>query len=340
MALSVTRNTILALAVAAAPAFSQRGPAQMTGQVIAGGAGRANVAVQLVDQTSTILDVVFTDASGRFLFRRVPSENPGGVFLTVEEDGFLPVRERLNLRQLTGLHTIYLAPQPDPGASAPDGGLLVDVRTLGANIPDDARDAYARAVDDVERGRAAEAVERLERLVESVPEYHDAWITLGVQYLNGGRFDEAEAAFEAAREADPGSALAPLNLGILRYQAAENLQGQENPDAALGAFEESRALLEDAARLDPASTRAVSYLGMALYRVGAYDAAESRLVQAMGMPAPGRNVRLMLINVHVRQNRLQAALDQAVAFLEENPDAPERPAIEDVQRQIRAALGQ
>ena len=337
------RQTACALMVMALAPFAvvaQRGPGRMTGQVIAAGAGRANVAVQLVDQTSTIVDIAFTDASGRFLLTRVPSENPGGLFLTVEEDGFLPVRERLNLRQLTGLHTIYLVPQPDSDAAAPHGGLLVDVSALAARIPDDARQAYARAVDDVERGRTDDAVERLERLVESVPEYHDAWITLGVQYLDGGRFDDAEGAFEAARQANPGGALAPLNLGILRYQRAENLQDEGSVDAALAAFDASRALLEDAVRLDPASTRAVSYLGMALYRIGAYDAAESRLVQALGMPSPGTNVRLMLINVHVRQNRLPDALDQAAAFLEENPDAPERGAIEDVQRQIRAALGQ
>ena len=47
----------------------------------------------------------------------------------------------------------------------------------------------------------------------------------------------------------------------------------------------------------------------------------------------------MLINVYARQNRLDAALEQAVAFIDENPDARERTAIEQVREQIETALG-
>ena len=47
----------------------------------------------------------------------------------------------------------------------------------------------------------------------------------------------------------------------------------------------------------------------------------------------------MLLNVYARQTRYEAALEQAVAFLEENPDSPQHPAIERVKSQLETALG-
>ena len=78
---------------------------------------------------------------------------------------------------------------------------------------------------------------------------------------------------------------------------------------------------------------------MTLYHLAAYPAAETALLDAFGLDGAPGNVRLMPINVYVRQNRLNAALEQAVAFIDENPDAPERNSIEQVREQIETALG-
>ena len=333
------RTTVI-LAALVAPAEAQRGTSPLSGQVVVAGSGRPNVAVQLVDQTSTIIDVVFTDSSGRFILR-APLDNPGGLYLTIEEDGFQPVRERLNMRQVAGLHTIYLEPASDAviEPARADGSNLVDLRQLTVRIPDEAREEYSRAVEDVERGRTDDAVERLERAVELAPDFYDAWIKLGVQHLGLGQFDDAEVALNAARETNPNGALAPLNLAILRYQRAEGLRNDGKEAEARLEIEEGRVFLEDAILLNPVSAAARSYLGMTLYRLGAYADAEAELLEALDLGGASDNVRLMLINVYTRQNRLEEALDQATAFLEENPDAPERPAIEQVQQQIETALG-
>jgi tetratricopeptide (TPR) repeat protein len=333
------RTTII-LAALVAPAEAQRGTSPLSGQVLFAGSGRPNVAVQIVDQTSTIIDVVFTDSSGRFILR-APLDNPGGVYLTIEEDGFQPVRERLNMRQVAGLHTIYLEPASDTviEPAGGDGSNLVDLQQLTARIPDEAREEYSRAVEDVDLGRTDDALERLERVVKMAPEFYDAWIKLGVQHMDRGRFESAEAALNAARETNPNGALAPLNLAILRYQQAEGLRNDGKEAEALLALAEGRVFLEDAILLNPVSAPAVSYLGMTLYRLGAYDESERALLEALGMEGVSKEVRLMLINVYTRQNRFEAALEQAAAFLQENPDAPERPAIEQVQQQIETALG-
>jgi uncharacterized protein involved in exopolysaccharide biosynthesis len=64
------------------------------------------------------------------------------------------------------------------------------------------------------------------------------------------------------------------------------------------------------------------------------------LRSAIALDAAYVDAQLMLINVFARQRRYDAALEQAVAFLEDHPDAPEREAIERVRSQIEAALGQ
>ena len=338
------RNSLLmtvVLAMLAAPADAQPRTSLLSGQVLAAGGGRADVAVQLVDQTATIVDVVFTDSSGRFILR-APLDNPGGLYLTIEEEGFQPVRERLNLRQISGLHTVYLEPASDaaiePLAGA-DGSNLVDLRQLAVRLPEEAEEEYARAVEDIERGRTDEAVERLERVVEMAPEFYDAWIKLGVQHMDQNRFEAAEAAFERAWEANPSGALALLNLGIVRYQRAQELRDEGKEAEASLNLEQGREFLGDAIRLNPASAPAHAFLGMTLYHLGAYPAAEAALLEALGRDGAPANVRLMLINVYARQNRLDAALEQAVAFIDENPDAPERTAIEQVREQIETALG-
>ncbi len=335
------RKTIVFIAVMAL--WTPQAVAQNTfgGRVVAG-VESTGIVVTIERQGGQILMQTFTDSRGAFRFQDVSAadrSNDNYVYLVVEEEGFKPYRERLDATQIRGggVFTIYLEPEGAvPGAG---DGTAVDVRQLLAEIPEDALEEYERALEDADDGDHEDAAERLERAIEIAPDYYDAWIDLGGQYNALDRFDDAKRAYEQAVAVNPNGALAYVNLGALYYQEGQRHAATENGIEALGTFAEARASLETAIELDPASVPGHFYLGATYYRMMQIDEAESELQLAIDIAGQHAQSRLMLINVYARQQRYDDALEQANAFLDENPDAPEREAIERVQSQLEDALG-
>jgi Flp pilus assembly protein TadD len=174
--------------------------------------------------------------------------------------------------------------------------------------------------------------------VDLAPDFYDAWIKLGIAYMESGREPDAERAYRAAREVNPNGTLAPLNMGILRYSQGEREMSEGRTTEAAAIFAEAQEFLSEAVALNPVSAPAHFYRGASLYRLGSYPEAEVSLLRAVDLD-PFSQARLTLINVYVRLNRADAALAQAEAFLQTNPEAPEREAIERARDQLRGALG-
>lgn len=336
------RKTIVFIAVMALWAGQSVAQDTFGGRVVAG-VESSGIMVTLERQSGQILVQAFTDSRGAFRFQNVSAadqSNDTYVYLVVEEEGFRPYRERLDGRQVRGggMFTIYL--EPEGAAPGANDGTAVDVRQLLAEIPEDALEEYERALEDAEDGDHDDAADRLERAVEIAPDYYDAWIDLGGQYNALERFDDAKRAYEQAVAVNPTGALAHVNLGALYYQEGQRHAVAENAIEALGTFAEAQASLETAIELDPVSVAGHFYLGATYYRMTRVDEAESELQLAIDIAGQHAQSRLMLINVYARQQRYADALEQANAFIDENPDAPERETIERVQSQLEAALEQ
>ena len=295
------------------------------------------VVVQLEDLRGSPLASIFTDEKGLFRFTGLGrlSDN---LFLVIDHEGFRPVREEidLGLRQSANM-MIFLEPETD--SSAGDGDGVVDVRELLANIPNEAVEAYESALEASLDGDHEEAIELLEGALDVVPDYYEARVKLGGEHLELDRFREAEEAFRQAFELSPNRALAPLNLGVLHYKEGDLQATGGNLEAAVGSFQQAIGFLLEAIRLNPISGDALFYLGATFYKSGLFDEAEQRLRRALDIVDGHPQARLTLINLYARQARYEEALDQADAFLEENPDSPQRPAIERAKSQIEAALG-
>lgn len=321
--------------------------AQLQGRVIMGGAERSDVLVSLQRETGQIVHQAFTGARGTFVLEgvtvfNVTSSTP--FYLVINEEGYKPYRRRLqqlDLRSGGSIITIYL--EPLDGGVVTRGGddgddLTVDVRQLQAEIPIAAHREFEAALEARSDGDHVRATERLERAVELAPEYYDAWIDLGGGYDRLGRYDDAKSAYLEASEVNPAGALALVNLGVLYYQQGER-ERAEGDAAAFGTFSLAEEWLRDAVELNPVSADARFYLGATLYQLDRYTEAEEMLQSAIGIESGHAEARLTLINVYSRQNRYGAALEQAVAFLDDHPDAPEREAIERVRSQLETALG-
>ncbi len=307
------------------------------GTVVAGGAPLPDAFVQLENLNGEHVATVFTDADGSFRFERLASNN-NFVYVIVDEAGFEPYRERLELPYvLGGVVTIYL--EPEAGREGPSPA-VVDLSQLQADVPDEARDAYGEARRAADGGDSARAVELLERALERAPDFFEARIAVGGHYSRLGRYAEAEAAYRRAWETNPGSELAPLNLGVLYYEQAERAIAAGNASDAGALLDQAGPLLDEAINRNPVSADARFYMGAALYRVAAYDLAEVELLESLELDPREGQARLVLINVYQGMGRLDAALDQADRFIEENPDSPQRADIESVRSRIEAALRQ
>ena len=138
------------------------------------------------------------------------------------------------------------------------------------------------------RQRPAEAIEELTEAVKYTPEKAVAGRNLGYALAESGRFDEARAAYERAVQADPGSAVALLELDMLRQ--------------ALGVSPIERAAFLEAHRetvntSDPLSSRLIS-----LYvQLGRYPDALSALGAHLFHSWEGKfGVHLYWVECHIR----------------------------------------
>ena len=325
--------------------LASSGTAQGTfgGRVIAG-QERPGILVSLVREDGQILSQAFTNVRGAFRFEGVTPTgliNDSYVYLVVEEEGFKPHRQRINQVDIrgAGLLTVFLEPEDSPAglAGGGDGEFTVDLNQLQAEIPDEARQEYEDALEDIADGDRERAVERLERAVELAPLYYEAWVDLGAVYNQLGRYDDARTAFVEASEVNPAGALAPTNLGALLFQQGDR-EAEAGNEASAQTFSDARDWLERSIQLDPGSVDARYYLGAALYRLDLFPEAETMLRSAVAIDPQEGQARLLLINVYGRQNRLEDALAETTAFIDENPDAPQRAAIERLRTRIEDAL--
>jgi len=101
-------------------------------------------------------------------------------------------------------------------------------------------------------------------------------------------------------------------------------------------YKASLSLLADASKLDPTSIRLLYFKGSAQFKVGDLAGAEASLKSAISGPKPYQDARLMLVNVFMKQRRYSDALSQLNAYLQANPQSPQRPAIEQMEAKIRS----
>jgi tetratricopeptide (TPR) repeat protein len=230
---------------------------------------------------------------------------------------------------------------------------VVSIRKIPANIPDAAVKEYDQAIEDINKGDNGAGLIHLEKAVELAPDYFDAINKLGAEYLKAGQYEKAEAMLIRARTLDPKDPSSLTNLGTIYIKQGEKLaastpaeaedeedidEGESKPGEA--SFRKAVEVLEEALKLDPQSARSNFYLGTALYRVGEYQRAESLLLNALILDKQLQDARLTLLNIYMQQKQYDAALEQIAAFLEANPDSPQREQLEKFRAQIKNAMNQ
>ena len=311
---------------------------------------RRMVEVRLESSTSGLLDTAYTMGSEEFEFRAVPVNRSDRLFFVIDDPGFEVVREEITLGRDpfglgivadVGLVTLYLRSQPEHVDETRSG--TVDIRQLAAEISREARDLYGEALDLLDAGDRAAALAALERSVALAPDYFEALSVLGAEYLRLNRYGEAAITLNRALNINSNDPVVLTNLGSLHFQLgqlAEQRADDENAAVTIGdTYRQAVDYLRAATQMDPRSARIAYYLGSALYKTGDLDEAEETLWIALDLDPRMSEARLTLINVYVRQERPEAALEQIAAYLAANPDSADRENLEQARATLEQTVG-
>ena len=326
------------------PTFPTEGSIAIRGRIIADTHNSfPQIEVRLETDGGPPVGFAYTDSSGEFYFQRTGLRLDSNLYVTVKMDGYKPYRERVegifDTNNFQSSVTIFLE-REDVITVPKNGAAVVDLKQLRAKIPGKAVDEYEKALKESLKGNRGKAMEGIQRAIKMAPDFYEAQHSLGVQYFQMEKYDDAETALLRARDLSPKAPEVLMNLGSLYYRQGEGQSDAGHADEAASIFQKAVDVLEESIKRNPLSPAAHSYLGAALYKLASYERSESMLNRALEIDENQSDARLMLVNVYTRQARYDEALQSVNIFLTKNPKAPQRPALENIKAKIEKVLAE
>lgn len=245
-----------------------------------------------------------TLANGEFEFHDLKS----GVYtLTAEVDGYLPVRERIEVRSTSkdGL-MIYLHKTTEPlnDTLSP----MVSAHFLG--LPQKAQQAYQKGMQRLyDKKDLKGSLEFFERAVSEAPDCYEAYCEIGVINAHLKKFADAESAFRKSMD---------LSNAIF-VRADVGLAGVLSNN---GRYAEAEPIAQKAAELAPNMWEALLELARAEVGLGHWEAAEKNALAARKINSSAAPLHLLLANIHIHKTDYQSAIDDLEVFLRIDPDGP------------------
>ena len=199
--------------------------------------------------------------------------------------------------------------------------------TFAQNVPDDARAAYERAIESLDKRQDADhGIAELKKAVELFPTYYLALERLGGEYVKLKQYEEAVRVLNAAVEINPRGHPSMYALGVARYYL------KQIPEA-IELLRRSLSLAPDS----PNSAFSHMFLGMALLKDGKLAEAETHLKRAHEIgDKQVPDVHMYLAQMYSNSKRYKEAADELELFLKETPDARDAESIRNIIKQLRA----
>lgn len=300
------------------------------------------IEVRLEGSTSQMINSTYSDSIGNFEFRNL---QPGSYYIAVSGDGFQPARQLVEVFGTGGgvTNVSMFLDKADGGRPAPAKGVdaadpdIIDVSQLKENFPKKAVQNYDKAVEELKKGRDANATKLLEEAVQIAPKFFRAHIDLGLLYQKARRFEDAERMYKRSREISPKNAQPLINLGSLYIQEADAHQ-KEGREVVGKFLDQALDTLEAAVKMNPRSSIAYYYLGSANFKSSFLEEAEAAFRKAEQLDPNMSLARLMLANVYAMMNKLNDAVHYLDVYLQENPKAENRAAVEELRARLVKGL--
>jgi Flp pilus assembly protein TadD, contains TPR repeats len=318
------------LAILAVPICAQFIPGEATDAGLGGNnnivgtvytsGGRLNRRVTIRLTTMTRGDrVASTDDNGSFAFRGLTS---GTYTIIIEkEKEFEPYQQAVDIIQLRGSPpaTMTLSIRLELKSSTiPKPGVL---DAAIASLTERGKTIFAKAQELAKANDHAGAVEQLILLTAEFPKFVDGFNELGLQYMQLGNLERADAAFQAAIKLDSAAFQPKFNYGMMLVMMKR--------------YSDAEPVLRSAEALNDQSGPVKYFLGTALANLGKFDEAEKELSAAVA--AGGNEMveahRILAIIYNVKGDKKRAAAEIEV-YLKINPTAPDAEQLKKVREQL------
>ena len=302
--------------------------------------GDMRIEVRLEKATLQLINTTFTDSAGNFEFRGLQA---GTYYVSVNLEGYEAVRQSVEIYNQIGTANLSIflkkaAPFRDKAtgldAADPD---IVDVSQMKEALPKKAVQDYEKALEEKKKGQTDKAAKLLEEAVQLAPNFYHAHNNLGLLYQAAKRYRDAEREYQRARDLNRKNVQPLTNLGVLYIEESDERKS-EGEEVVGKLLDQALDTLELAIKVDPRSVIAYYYLGSANYKSSFFPEAEAALTRALDMSSNPGPVRLMLVNVYMKERKWQAVLQNLDAYLQENPKANDRAAIEEMRAKIAKGL--
>jgi Tfp pilus assembly protein PilF len=275
--------------------------------------------VTLLASSGQPMGMAFADSAGNFTFENI---QPGAYMVQVELEGFEKIEQDINVAEgFGGGTTVTVLVTPKPVASSDRSqSPVVDASEFLSAYPKKAVEMFKKGLDNKKKGKNDQAIKFFEQAVQISPDFYAAHNELGIAYKQAGRKDDAEREFLSAHELNKSDADPLINLTSLYID-------EDKPDLAV-------ATGEAAVKTNSRSANAFFSFGVALYKFAMLDRAEAALKKALELAPKMFQVRLLLANVYLKQQRYDNLMEQLDRYLSENPNGEQRPAVEEMRRTL------
>ena len=224
---------LISLTIWARPASAQvhgnTEPIQVTGVLRYAEDGRPanDVVVRLEALTGGVVNEVRTDRLGKFRF---PDLSPKQYHVVIRQPGYRAIQREVNLVMMFAEYLqLSLVPESSAKTSAPPAPKVVDVNVRPEALKEFEQAQAAFASEKKEQ--RLEGVRHLEAAIELSPQFIEAYLRLGIAWMDLQQLDKAEQTLRHALEINPRTPIALFALGEIylrqrKYEDAEKVLRQ------------------------------------------------------------------------------------------------------------------
>ena len=284
----------------------------------------SDVYVELQNEIFSTLSRIRTSSSGRFSFTVAKQ---GNYFIKVFASGtnYLDATERVEIVNVTETASdnayvdIYLKYDKRKVNSGLTG--ITEV-VFVQEVPQQARQLYENAVKNFSRNND-KGFEESEQALKIFPNYYDALVTLGQEYIQRKEYKKSLPYLIKAIDVNQRSFIGYYSIG---YSAFQLNHLKEAKEAAFGST-----------ILQPKSVNAHLLYGTVLRHEGSYENAEKALLIAKNLSKefPVAAIHWQLALLYNRVGRNSEAIDELQTYLKIQPDAENKKEIKDLITKLR-----
>ena len=248
-----------------------------------------------------------TDPQGKFSFDGL---NPSTYHLTIEGQGVKPYDHFIDISMSKmSYEQITLYPDRSPAKVIPPEGAGSSVDVRDDRIPAEARKELEAGQKLLSEKQDAEGgIKHLRKAIQIYSGYAQAYLLLGLTYLELGKFDDSRVALEKANELNPTAPGGYFGLGTLYNQQKK--------------YEDAEKILNHGLELKSDVADGQYQLARALWGQGRWQEAEPHARQAAELAPQVAPPHILLGNIALRNKDIATARVEFSEYLRLDPKGP------------------